>query len=120
MFGGVEEVLAVKKGKMVRFTAGSAGMALPLVAAYKNKTPPEAFRRVRRGVDQTYCYYTIIIDLVHTKVKRKSPSSSKKKRRRILSAAASQPCHCPWIRPNPTPDSRPEQAFDLRFMIFDL
>jgi len=31
-----------------------------------SKTPPEAFRRVRRGVDQLRCYYyTAIIGSVH-------------------------------------------------------
>jgi hypothetical protein len=38
---------------------------------HKSKTPPEAFRHIRRGVDQTYYYYKEIIDLVHTKVKQK-------------------------------------------------
>jgi hypothetical protein len=46
-------------------------MASPLGAPYKSKTPPEAFRHIRRGVDQTYYYYKEIIDLVHTKVKQK-------------------------------------------------
>ena len=43
-----------------------------LVGAPKNKTPPEAFRRVRRGVNQFfYKEYGMIIGSVHTKVKRK-------------------------------------------------
>lgn len=48
-------------------------MPAPSDWTHKSKTPPEAFRHIRRGVDQIQrYYYNIIIGLVHTKVKRKS------------------------------------------------
>jgi hypothetical protein len=40
--------------------------------AHKGKTPPEAFRRIRRGVDQIQYYRcNVIIGLVHMKVERR-------------------------------------------------
>jgi hypothetical protein len=47
------------------------GMPASLRWADKSKTPPEAFRHVRRGVDQIHYYYNEIIGSVHAEVKRK-------------------------------------------------